>query len=60
MERRVGTEIHQNLGNFLKVLDIIIQDQGVNELVESNRVLKSIPEEEVGNDSSGDESKEDQ
>ena len=42
---------------FLKVLDTIIQDQGVNDLVESNRGLTGVPEE---NDSSGYESKEKQ
>ena len=45
---------------FFKVLDLITQDQGGNNPVESNRGLTGVLEENVENDSSGDESNEEQ
>ena len=45
---------------FLKVLDIIIQDQGGNNLAEINRGLTGFPEENVENDISGDDYNEEQ
>ena len=45
---------------YIKVLDIIIQDHGKNDLLDSNQGLKGAPEETVETDSPGDESNEEQ
>ena len=52
MEEHKLTKIWES---FLKVLDIIIQDQGGNNLVEINRGLKGIPEEMIENNITRDE-----
>ena len=57
MEEQKLTKIWER---FLKVLDLIIQDQGVNGLTEINRVMRGILEENVENDSSGDKSNDEQ
>ena len=45
---------------FLKVPELIIEDQGLSNLVDINHVLQGIPEDKVENNISRDNSNEDE
>ena len=53
MEKQKITKIQER---FIKVLDLIIQNQGGNDMEESNQGLTGVLEENLKNDSSGDQS----